>query len=315
MLKKNFVKYRLLLSVFVLSCISAQTQTDSAFQKLLDAIDLNEIFGNGADAKKSSFKIQANYLTNYVYGGRKDTSSLYPYFTPSLEYTHKSGFFASAAFSFLANDSNRLDATNLELGYSSDSIGRFSFNAYINKSFYNSKSANVQSDVNWTIGTTINFDADFVSINASPSLMIGSSSKDFALSMSVDKLINIKESETYSLSVNPGISTYFGSTGFYQANKLRPRKNGLQQGITLIITSPEKFQMLSYEFGLPIYFDKEKWGLFATPTYAVAVNPVISSYKLVGPNGNQLPGPNTSGTVTEKLSNSFYAEFGVYYKF
>jgi hypothetical protein len=290
----------------VLSCFSAKTQTDTAFQKLLDAVNLNEIFGT--ELKKSSLKIQTSYLTNYVYGGRKDTATLYPYFTPSIEYNHKSGLFAGASFSFLTNDSSRLDATNVQLGYTSNSIGKFSFNAYINKSFYSAKSQNVQSDVGFTVGATLNFDANFVTISASPSLMIASSSKDFALSIAVDKSINIKEGSNYALSINPNIAAYFGSTGFYQAYKKR-LKNGLP--VNAMITSPKKFQMLSYEFALPIYFDKDKWGVFINPTYAVAVNPVVSSYKVTGPNGNTL----FAGSVTENISNSFYTEFGVYYKF
>jgi hypothetical protein len=308
-----FTKHIIVLCISILSFFSAKTQTDTAFQQLLDSINLDDIFGK--EVKKSSFKIQTSYLTNYVYGGRKDSSTLYPYFTPSLEYTHKSGFFVGGSFSFLTNDNSRLDATNLELGYSTDSIGKFSLSAYLNKSFYNSKSQNVQSDVGLTVGAQIGYDAKIVNIIAAPSLMIGSN-KDFALTLSVEKLIYLKETDKSTLSINPNIATYFGGTGFYQSNKLRGKKNSApQQGATLVVTSPKKFQMLSYEFGLPIYFDKEKWGLFITPTYAIAVNPVVASYKLVGPNGNQIPGANTSGNITEKIENSFFAEIGLYYKF
>lgn len=300
-------------------CFKTQAQTDTAFEKLLASVNLDELFGNELPAKASTFKLQANYLTNYVYGGRKDTSTTYPYFTPSIEFSHKSGFFAAASFSFLTNDSSRLDATNIELGYSKENLGNFNINGYITKSFYNKSSRNIQSDVKWIIGSSISYDAKILNINAAPSVMIGSQN-DFALSLSVDKTITLKEKELFALTINPNIATYFGSTGFYQNTKVKGRRNNTQQQGNLTVTSPEKFQMLSYELSLSFYYDREHWGCYFTPTYAIPVNPITTTYKITDRYGNLIPSnllggiPNPS-TSTEKLSNTFFAEFGFYYKF
>lgn len=320
MLQKIFSKYKICLSLCCLCCLAAQAQTDTTFEKLLASVNLDELFGSELlSTKKSSLKLQANYLTNYVYGGRKDTSTTYPYFTPSLEYTHKSGFFAVASFSFLTNDSSRLDATNLELGYSNDKIKNLSLTGYISRSFYNTSSRNIQSDVKWIVGSSIGYDAKFLNINIAPSLMIGSQN-DFALSLSADKLITLKEEEKYALTINPNLAAYFGSTGFYQSTKVKGRRNNTQQQGNLTVTSPEKFQMLSYELSLPLYYDRENWGIYFNPTYAIPVNPITTTYKITGPNGNLIPSnllggiPNPSTSI-EKLSNNFFAEIGVYYKF
>ena len=295
--------------VCVLSFFYTQAQKDTSFNKLLDSLNLDELFGD-VQPKKSYFKIQTSYLTNYVYGGRKDTID-YPYLTPSIEYNHKSGLYANASLSYLANNNSRIDVSNIELGYSSDTIGKFSGSVYLNKSFYNNNSKNVQSDVNLTAGLNIVFDAKYFNLTSAASLLIGSGN-DFALTLSADHTFYLHNDAKYSLTITPAVATYFGGTGFYQTNKIRRvNRDGVPINASFTITSPQKFQLLSYEFSAPIYFDKDKWGLFFTPTYAIAVNPVITSYKLTGPNGGILK----QGTVTEKLSNSFFAEFGIYYKF
>ena len=309
-MKKNILF--LAICFCILNCCNAYTQADTSFNKILDSLNLDDLFGK-LQLKKSYIKIQTSYLTNYVYGGRKDAIT-YPYLTPSIEYNHKSGLYASASLSYLANNNSRIDVSNIELGYSSDTIGKFSGSVFLNKSFYNSNSKNVQSDVNLTTGLSIVFDAKYVNLTAAASLIIGSGN-DFALTLSADHTFYLHDDAKYSLSITPTVATYFGGTGFYQTGKVKKRNNNLPPGTTYTITSPQKFQLLSYEFTVPIYFDKDKWGLFFTPTYAIAVNPVITSYKFTLRNGNPLPGPNATGTIAEQLSNSFFAEFGVYYKF
>lgn len=321
MLNNFFSKYKFVIVFFSLCSINTQAQKDTAFEKLLASVNLDELFGTQLPVKASTFKLKANYLTNYVYGGRKDTSTIYPYFTPGIEFSHKSGFFAGASFSFLTNDSSRLDATNLELGYSKGNLGRFNITGYVTKSFYNSNSRNVQSDIKWVIGSAVGYDAKILNINAAPSLMIGSQN-DFALSLSIDKIITISEKEKYAVTLNPNITTYFGSTGFYQNTKVKGKRNNAQQQQqgNLTVTSPEKFQMLSYDLSLPLYYDRESWGFYFTPTYAIPVNPITTTYKITGPNGNLIPSnllggiPNPSTSV-ESISNTFFAEFGFYYKF
>ena len=301
--------------VCVLSFFYTQAQKDTSFNKLLDSLNLDELFGD-VQPKKPYFKIQISYLTNYVYGGRKDTID-YPYLTPSIEYNHKSGLYANASLSYLANNNSRIDVSNIELGYSSDTIGKFSGSVFLNKSFYNNNSQNVQSDVNLTAGLNIVFDAKYFNLTSAASLLIGSG-KDFALTLSADHTFYLHNDAKYSLTITPTLATYFGGTGFYQTNtvnRINPR-NGNTNEVTEKIISPKKFQILSIELSTPLYFDKTNWGLFFTPTFAVPVKPINTKFNYYDKQGRLLNTPQHHSTsITETLSTTFFAEFGVYFKF
>lgn len=275
----------------------------------LDSINIEDWFKK--NDKKSFFKIQTSYLSNYVYGGRKDSLAL-PYFTPSIEYNHKSGFYAGASFGLLPNSQFKHDFISIDAGFSFDTSHHFGCSVFANKLFYSDSSKNVQSTVSFTTGTALSYYTKIVNLSSTISAMFGSKT-DFALTFSLDHTFDFaNDTSSYALSAVPTLSTYFGSTGFYQSTKSKRRVGNFPPGTTFALISPEKFQMLSYEFSLPIYFDKEKWGIFLIPTYAIAVNPVITSYKITLPNGGVF---NPKETVTEKISNSFFIDLGFYYKF
>ena len=308
MKKKSFYKYFILFSFCAISCNTTFAQKDSLLNNFLDAINVDDLFSTAT--KKSYFKLQTSYLTNYVYAGRKDTSTNYPYLTPSIEYNHKSGLYASVSLSYLANDSAKIDVYNVEAGYSINTKGKFSGTIYLNKSFYNATSNNIQNDVAFTTGLSIIYDAKFANFTASNYILVGSSN-DYSLTISADHSFYFGNDSSYTFTITPTLTTYFGSTGFYQNFKTKRGIKGFPPGTTITKTSPNKFQQLSYEFSLPIYFDKIKWGIFLTPTLAIPVNPIITTYTAIKPNGMVIGARST----TENISNSFFAELGVYFKF
>lgn len=300
--------------IVLLFCSESFAQMDSAlFAKWLDTLKIEDLFP--LYAKKSYFKAQVSYLTNSVYAGRKDTAAL-PYLTPSIEYNHKSGFYASVSASYLANKNSRLDVWNAEIGFSTDTIGRFSGSIYANKPFYNNNSGNVQSDVKFYTGAAISFDARYININAAGTVMF-SDERDFSLQLSADHSFYVEpDSGNFLITITPTVSSFFGSTGYYQEYKKTVRlRNGQTGQAKAQLTSPNTFQVLSYEFSLPIYFDTRNWGIFVNPTYVIPVNPVTTTIKWTGPNGGVLTGPNFPTKITESISNSLYAELGFYYKF
>ena len=291
----------------------AYSQEDSLLYSkgFLDSINIDDLFK--VSKPKSYFKIQASYLSNSVYGGRKDSLAL-PYFTPSIEYNHKSGAYASASFGLLPNSSFKQDFFSLDAGFTFDTSHHFGGSLFINKLFYSDSSKNVQSSVNLTTGGSLNYYTNIVNLAANVSLMFGSKT-DVALNFLLDHSFNLEnDTSNYALTITPTLAAYFGSTGYYQKVKARRRETGFPNGTTFTIVSPNKFQLLSYEISVPISFDKEKWGLFFTPTYTIAVNPVTTTITAYRPNGNPLPQAFQPAPIVEKISNSFYVEFGIYYK-
>ncbi len=309
MLQSKLGLHIILASIFLCS-ISSFAQKDTSNYSFLDSINLEDLFK--LREKESYFKFQTSYLTNSVYAGRKDTVAL-PYFTPSVEYNHKSGLYLAASISYLTNNNSRIDLWSLDAGYSFELFKKLSANIYINKPFYNSSSSNVQSNITLYTGGSLSYDAKLINISASGNIMFGSEN-DFSLILSLDHQFNWDGKNDVNWSITPMLNTYLGSVGYYQNykfNRINPRNN-LPQTVNVVISSPNRFQILSYEFSSPIYFDKTKWGFYLNPTFAIPVNPIITSYKATGPNGGTVI-PETK--ITENISNTLFAEFGLYFKF
>lgn len=313
-----FFMRRTLFICFVFGCLHSYSQIDSMFftKGFLDSINIDDLLKLAE--KKSYFKLQTSYLTNSVYAGRKDSVAL-PYITPGIEYNHKSGFYVGANMSYLANSSSRIDLWSLYTGYTFDTIGKFSSNIYLYKSFYNSNSGNVQSDVTFSTGLATTYNNKIANITLDGNFMFGTKT-DFSLLLSADHSFEFGDEENYSLAITPSITTYFGSSGYYQNYRYKIRKpsggGGVPQNVNVTISSPNTFQLMSFDLAIPLTYDKEKWGLFITPTYSIAVNPITTTIKATGPNGGNiiLPYFNIPRTETEKISNTFFAEFGVYIK-
>ena len=302
-MKKISLAIMAIIMSFSLNQLQAQSQ-DSILNAIKELV-------NDAKPKKSYFKAQASYLTNVVFNGRKDSVAL-PYLMPSIEYTHKSGLYINATLSYLANKQSRIDVFDLTAGYNFESKNqRFFGTAYVNKSFYNSSSNNVQSDVNGNIGAYATYATDIISFSTSANLMF-SSTTDLNLNFGLEKMISLNEDETWSIT--PSVTANFAGTGFYQSfNGRRIGRFGQPINSRVEISSPKKFQLMAYELSSSLNYDTENWGFYITPYYAIATNPVTTITTVKGPAGNVLPGfPRVN---LEKIENSFFAEFGVYVKF
>jgi archaellin len=276
--------------------VQSQEETMSFSKGFLDSINIDDLLK--LSQKKSYFKIQSSYLSNY-----------------------KSGIYAGASLSYLANSSSRIDVYSLDAGYIFDTIGKFSGSVFLNKLFYNSNSANVQSDINFSSGLSITYDAKYVNITANGNVMFGTKT-DFSLSLYLDHQFSFGDEEKYLLTIDPTVTSFLGSSGYYQNYRYKIKKpnggnSGIPQNVTITVSSPNKFQIMSYDLSLPINFDKGKWGVYFMPTYSIPVNPVTTSIKATGPNGGNiiLPNQNIPRTETEQISNTFYTELGFYYRF
>lgn len=279
-------------------------------QNTSDTITLDDLLKN---KPKSYFKFQTSYLSNAVYFGRKDTATTLPYITPTIEYNHKSGWYANASASYLANNASTIDFWSLEIGFNfSDKAEKFLATAFVNKPFYTETSANLRSDVDWNIGANTSYNFGFINASLSGSLMLGESNDKF-VTFGLDHEFDLESSNTL-FSIVPMLTMNWSSTGFYQSFKSRRQnpRTGLPVNTRVEVTSPNKFQLMSYEFNLPLTAEiKEKYGFFIYPTLAIPVNPVVTNIKVTSQGGTVLFNRST----IEKITNSFFIEVGGYIKF
>lgn len=281
---------------------------------------------NKTKAEKQSlsyFKASASYLTNNVYNGRKD-SLITPYTTPSLGYYDKSGFYISGSLSYLSNSSgSRIDLFSFDAGYDFSINDDFIGSVYANKSFYNKSSTAIQSDISGSAGSIFTYDAGLLQVTAGVDILFAQKA-DISTNIGIAHAFYIGD-EGSQFSITPTVTTNMSTLHFYEgytdrkagkkANQLIPNL----QSVTVETTvQNNKFTLLDYEISLPFTYDSKKFGFYITPTYAIPQNPIYTTttttIKLR--NGSQTSQTVDSTPQEEKnLSNTFYAELGIYVKF
>lgn len=259
--------------------------------------------------KKSYFKASASYLSNDVYFGRKDSFNV-PYLTPSISYFNKSGFFLNASTSYLSTE-KRIDAFTLGAGYEFAAkkwTGEFTLNKY----FFSGQSYNVKSEVKSDLEAELGYDTGPIELSLTSTASF-SSSTDMAAGIGLDhafSLIHDKMEITPTFLMNGGTQYYFDA--YYRKRRyVKKRKGKLDpRTITAYTLDPAKFRILDYEASLPIEYDISKFRISFRPTVAFPVNPntIVRTVQPVG-------GIPVTKTYTEKISNSFYSELELTYKF
>lgn len=307
---KRFIGILTVLCSFIFTK-QAFAQQDSTFEALLKQVNLDEIFGTELPAKKSYFKVGLSYINNYVYAGRTGDTSNYPYLTPTIEYNHKTGLYASISNSFLAQNTFTIDLTSLALGYSFDIGKKASSNVYIGKYFYANNSNNTLSNVGFNAGSITTYTTKYCNINAALNFLFGTKT-DFTFQLSIDKTFYLADSNKNNWSITPAISVLSSTTGFNQNYRAKDLNLAAPPNSKITISSPSNFQLMSYELSAALSYDNEKWGAYIIPSYAIPVNAISTTYTITT---STRPPLQQTTTSAESLSNKFYTEVGIYYKF
>ena len=277
---------------------------------------------SSSDSIHSYWKASIDYLSNAVYNGRKDSAVL-PYVTPGIGYYNKSGWYVSACAAYAAAvNANRIDYFSLDAGYNF-SIQNFSGDVRANKTFYNTQSTVIKSDIKGGIGTDLSYDFNFLQAGVSA---------DIIFDNKTDVAFNINITHAFSWgpanqqwSITPTLAANFSSLYFYEGytnrrvgkaiKKINP--NVVSVKAATIVPNPG-ITLLDYEASLPITYDAKKWGIAFTPTYAIPMNKIetTTTATFTLKNRSTHTTANNITPASEKnLSNAFYAEFTIYFKF
>lgn len=284
-----------------------------------------------AKSSKSIFKAKTSYLSNSVYNGRKDSLEV-PYLNFSLKYLNSGGFYAGAGISYLVSSyAQRIDAFNINAGYFKEINDHFDFSVNLSKSLYNSNSVSVISEILGNVSGIISYTNNYFDLSAGTFLNITSSKPDLSFNLSASHSFSLDPDEQWSLEpafdVNFGTRHYYGS---YIATRQSKKGKGLISGgtttsgnskitieKTVTALNTEKLALLDYEVSIPLYYRGAKWGFFFVPTYAIPQSPITYETTIkttITANGNSVTTTRTNPSV-EGLSNVFYGEIGVSFKF
>ena len=251
---------------------------------------------------KSYFKLSGSYLTNSVYNGRKD-STILPYIIPSITYYDKSGFNIGTSIYYLNSaNAQRVDLVSIDADYDFKIANQVNGSIYASKYFYNANSTSVRGDSKGALGGSFSYENNIISVSGDASVLFSDKS-DFLFTPSVYHTFNFGDKNN-AWAIAPTITANIGTLNYYKQyfqNIDKKRRRVLPQLVQF--KNADGILLLDYELSLPITYDGKGWGLYITPTYAIPQSPI----QVTTPGGNIFR--------TEKLENSFYAEFGLYVTF
>ena len=257
-------------------------------------------------ASSSYAEAGLSYISNIVFAGRKDSVDV-PYLSPVIGYSHKSGLFAKGSFSYLTSaKESRVDLFTLTAGYVY-SKNNFIAGVDATKYFFNSSSTNVQSEMSGYAALFSGYSFKDILTVYVDGMISFSSRPDFILGSELNHTFYAVHDQ---LKITPTVYINFGTQNYYNEYYSYKRSGGggygnggggSTQTTTVSVVESTKFQLLDYEFSLPVSYNFKQLTVFCTPVFAVPVNPSLITIDGV--------------TTREVLSNSFFWSAGIAYRF
>ena len=275
-MKKNFSSPLCLLILFL--SVNAKAQTDSTEKK-----------------DKSQFKFGVYYNSNLNYYGRTDSlrsSGLFPV----AEFWFDSHFYITAAPIFAINSASGFQYAGsvATAGARFGKEKKYSSNIYFVKPIYKDNSQLVQSALKAQAVGTYTWLNKFINVTIGGDLKL-SDNLDYGAAAGLDHIFRFQLTDKSVLVIDP--SAYVNA-GTQQFTKTSYKQSGflffpgVQQQVTEEVS---KFNILSYEFSVPIVFAKGKLQLIANPAYVIPQNLITVANR-----------PDLS----ERGKNLFYATIG-----
>jgi len=255
---------------------------------------------DSTEKQKPKFKLSINYNSHLNYYGRTDSLKSTGIF-PLAELWLSKDVYVNVAPVFVNNavQSMAYAGTVTTLGYLHTS-DKWITNLYVLKPFYKQSSQLVQSALKAQAG------ASFSKLNKIVNITLGGDVKysdriDFGATTGVDHLIRKELRNNSALVIDPSFYTYAGTQNFTNTYYKKRPGNILFPGSTQQINeNVTKFNVLAYEFSVPVVYAKGKWMALVTPSYILPQNLVTIVNR-----------PDLS----EKGQNLFYATVALKYTF
>jgi hypothetical protein len=264
------MRYQFYSSLFVLlfTCITykafSQSSTDST--------------KTDKEKKSASFKFGADYISNNVFMGRTGITNT-PIISPEIKYTFKPGLYLSADMDYLpTKKANKIDGGNLTAGYDFDITDDLDGGISYTKLFYNPNSTLVGSSITSTFNANFDYDiADIITPSISADYSINKDvTNDVFLTFGIahdfiaEKIFGNKD----VIIVSPTVSANWGSQNFYDAYIMR--KVFKSKKVSALVAAFEsrlnQFELLDYEFSVPLEYKIGHLVFQFTPTYAIVQN-------------------------------------------
>jgi hypothetical protein len=285
---------------------------------------------DSTETRPYAFTAGMNYISNYVYNGRSDSLKA-PYFIPSLTFRHENGLSLSADLYILNNGvANGFDFLELNGSYNFNIFKNLSGGVSGTKYIINESSESFFGSLSYILGGFLNQDFGFCELNMGVDALVGTGNTDIRLSPGIERTWEWGN-EDKRFKINPSLYAIYSTLNYFEGfteiknTNARARQKGrgpssVNQPVIVsntVVRNPG-LTFMTYELSLPFSFETKKMGISFIPTFAIPKNPIFTNEitKVTFPN-------KTSKTTTIDdtyyselhLSNVFYAQLNLYFKF
>jgi hypothetical protein len=225
-----------------------------------------------ATDNEMQFKFGAFYNSNLNYYGRTDSLRSSGFF-PVAEWWFTKNFYINATPVFVNNPSSSFQyaGTVAIAGYQFHNENKLTGHLYVVKPFYKDNSQLVQSALKAQAAFTLTRLGKMVNITGGCDVKF-SDKADIGVTGGLDHIFRIPFSNQSVFVINPSAYLYAGTQQF--TNTYYTKRNflifpGAEQ---LVAENVKKFNVLSYEFSVPLIFTTGKFQVIVLPAYVIPQN-------------------------------------------
>lgn len=247
-----------------------------------------------------TFKISVHYNSALNYYGRTDSLKSTGLF-PMAELWFTKDLYVNAAPIFISNAVQSMEyaGTVANLGYL-HVTDKLITNLYFMKPFYKENTQLVQSALQAQAGTSFSFLNKMLNLTAGADLKL-SDKVDVGATAGIDHLVRKELSNGDVVVIDPSVYLYAGSQNFsHTYNKKRTGFLLLPGGSEQVTEKSSSFNILAYEFSVPVVYAKGQFMMLLTPYYVVPQNLLT------------IPG---RPDLSEQGRNMLYVTLGIKYSF
>lgn len=235
--------------------------------------------------RKASWTIGLEAADNSSFYGR-NTATRYPYAAATLTYAHRSGFWASATTYQLFETKDYIDETDVSVGYSFPISKRMNGNLSYSRFFFSENAPMVKSVTENAATVTTTLDWKYLYTSLSTSYFFGESN-DLIVQFENSRYIGLNPiwKGKNPVGLDPKIGITGGTQEFSETYTVERKKEigDVFDGVlnpgkdkepekTTTTTTKHKFQVLSYDFYVPLVVMLGNFELEPTYRYSVPVN-------------------------------------------
>lgn len=265
----------LLLFIIAGSCVAARSQNAPTIDSTKN--------DSTVSTRKNVFNASVNYVSRLNYLGRVDSLKSSGVF-PVISFDSKTGLYATGTFIFTQNSLQPLAyaGTSIEAGYKFPESKHFSGNIAYSQFLYTNTADIVQSAVKEQAAVNATWKNKYVNVTGGAELRF-SDQTDIGVTGTLDhlfifKLTGIKKS---AIAIDPTAAINAGSQKFVQtySKKTGGILGGLPGTTQTTTQNVNQFNILDYEFSVPVVFVIDKFYAALTPAYVMPQNLIAVSNK------------------------------------